>query len=94
MINGKLTDKVHYLSMMRSIQRMQELDEINEWFICDEGQLMTDFVNFEGVLPSPVNCVVSYTPIKSWQSNKEYQWFCRIKDTEKNRYVYFTEIRE
>lgn len=92
MINGKLIDSVHYLSMLRSLQRMQELDELDEWFICDEGQLMTDFVDFDGVLPAPCDCIVSYTPIKSWQSRQEYQWFCRIKDEQKNRFVYFTKI--
>lgn len=93
MINGKQIDKVHYLSMLRSLQRMQELDELKEWFVCDEGQLLTDFVEFEGVLPSPSDCIVSYKPIKCWANNREYQWFCRIKDEEHNRFVYFTEIR-
>lgn len=73
---------------------MQELDELKEWYICDQYQLMSDFVNFSGVLPSPCNCVVTYTPIRSWQTHREYQWFARIKDEENNRYVYFTEIRE
>lgn len=94
MINGKQVDKVHYLTMLRSIQRMQELNELDEWYLCDEGQLLTDFVKFPGVLPAPGNCIVSYVPIRSWQSHREYQWFCRIKDDEKNRYVYFTFIRE
>lgn len=93
MINGKLIDRVHYMTMMRSIQRMQELDELKEWFICDEGQLMTDFVPFSGVLPAPADCVVSYTPIRDWQTHKDYQWFCRIKNEETNKYVYFTIIR-
>ena len=92
MINGKEVDRVHYLTMLRSLQRMQELEEISEWFVCDKGQLLTDFVSFSGVLPAPDNCIVSYTPIKSWQSCREYQWFCRIKDDEHNRYVYFTLI--
>lgn len=94
MINGKEVDKVHYLTMLRSIQRMQELDELNEWFVCDEGQMLTDFVNFSGVLPAPGNCIVSYQPIRSWQTNREYQWFCRIKDEEKGKYVYFTFIKD
>lgn len=94
MINGREIDRVHYLTMMRSLQRMQELNELNEWYICDKGQLLTDFVPFSGVLPSPEDCVVTFTPIKSWQSRREYQWFCRIKDEYKNRYVYFTIIRD
>lgn len=93
MINGRPVDKVYYLEMLRSIQRMQELDQLKEWYICDEGQLMTDFVSFSGVLPAPADCIVSYTPIRSWHSSKEYQWFARIKDEEKDRYVYFTFIR-
>lgn len=93
MINGKSVDKVHYLTMLRSLQRMQELGEIKEWYVCDEGQLLTDFVSFSGVLPAPGDCIVSYTPIKSWQSHREFQWFCRIKDDENNRFVYFTFIR-
>lgn len=92
MINGKRIDEVHYLTMLRSLQRMQELDELKEWYVCDEYQLMTDFVDFDGVLPSPCNCIVTYTPIKSWQSHQDYQWFCRIKDESHNRYVYFTKI--
>lgn len=94
MINGKAVDKVHYLTMMRSLQRMQELGELKEWYICDEGQLLNDFVNFSGVLPSPGNCVVTYTPIKSWQSHRDFQWFCRVKDENNNRNVYFTFITE
>lgn len=94
MINGKEVDKVHYLTMMRSLQRMQELDELKEWFICDEGQLLTDFVDFDGVLPAPGNCVVTYKPIISWVSGREFQWFCRIHDEENSRFVYFTLIRE
>lgn len=94
MINGKEVDKVHYLSMMRSLQRMQELDELEEWFICDEGQLLNDFVAFIGIIPAPGNCVVTYKPIKSWQTGREYQWFCKIHDHVKLRNVYFTFIRE
>lgn len=92
MINGKPIDRVYYLTMMRSIQRMQELGELTEWYICDQYQLLTDFVNFSGVLPAPEDCIVTYKPIKSWQTGREYQWFCRILDEEKNRYVYFTII--
>ena len=92
MINGKQIDRVHYKTMLRSLQRMQELDELKEWYICDKGQLLTDFVSFSGVLPSPEDCIVTDKPIKSWQSHKEYQWFCRIKDEEKGGYKYFTII--
>lgn len=92
MINGREIDKVHYRTMLRSIQRMQELDELKEWYVCDEGQLLTDFVSFSGVLPAPGDCIVSYTPIKSWQTRRDYQWFCRIYDEEKGHYVYFTFI--
>ncbi len=92
MINGREVDRVYYLTMLRSLQRMQELDEISEWFVCDKGQLLTDFVPFDGVLPAPDNCIVTFKPIRSWQSHKEYQWFCRIRDVEHNRYVYFTFI--
>ena len=73
---------------------MQELDELNEWYVCDEYQLMNDFVNFSGILPAPGDCIVSYTPIKSWQSHQEYQWFARIKDEVKGKYVYFTFITD
>lgn len=73
---------------------MQELGELKEWYLCDKYQLLTDFVQFSGILPSPCNCIVSYTPIKSWQTHREYQWYARIKDEENNRYVYFTEITE
>lgn len=94
MINGREVDKVHYRTMLRSIQRMQELDELKEWYVCDKGQLLTDFVSFSGVLPAPADCIVSYTPIKSWQTRRDYQWFCRIKDEEKGHYVYFTFITD
>lgn len=94
MINGREVDKVHYRTMLRSIQRMQELDELKEWYLCDKGQLLTDFVSFSGVLPAPDDCIVSYTPIRSWQTQRDYQWFCRIKDEEKGRYVYFTFITD
>lgn len=90
MINGKEVDRVHYRTMMRSIQRMQELNELKNWFVCDKGQLLTDFVSFSGVLPAPEDCIVTYKPIKSWQTGREFQWFCRIKDEEIGRYVYFT----
>lgn len=92
MIKGKQVDKVHYLTMLRSLQRMQELDEIEEWYVCAEGQLLTDFVSFSGVLPAPGWCIVSYTPIKSWQTHREFQWFCRIWDETKGCFVYFTFI--
>ena len=94
MINGKPVAHVHYLSMLRSLQRMQELDKLNEWYVCDKGQLMTDFVSFSGVLPAPSNCIVTYVPIVSWSSGSEYQWFCRIHDDEHNRDVYFTLIED
>lgn len=94
MINGREVDKVHYRTMLRSIQRMQELDELKEWYVCDKGQLLTDFVSFSGVLPAPDDCIVSFTSIKSWQTHRDYQWFCRIKDEEKGRYVYFTFITD
>ena len=94
MINGREVDRVHYLSMLRSIQRMQEMNELNDWYLCDKGQLLTDFVEFSGVLPAPDDCIVSYTPIKNWSTRQDYQWFCRIKDEEKNRYVYFTFISQ
>lgn len=80
--------------MLRSLQRMQELDELKEWYLCEEHQLLTDFVKYSGILPSPCNCIVSYVPIKSWRTRREFQWFCRIKDEEKNRFVYFTEITD
>lgn len=94
MINGREVNKVHYRTMLRSIQRMQELDELKEWYVCEKGQLLTDFVTFNGVLPAPDDCIVSYTPIKSWQTRRDYQWFCRIKDEEKGLYVYFTLITD
>lgn len=78
--------------MLRDLQRMQELDELKEWYICDEDQLMNDFVDFSGILPAPGDCIVTYTPIKSWETRKERQWFARIKDETKGRYVYFTFI--
>lgn len=73
---------------------MRELDELKEWFICDEGQLLTDFVAYSGVIPAPANCIVTYKPIKNWQTNRDFQWFCRIYDKEKRKFVYFTLIRE
>lgn len=94
MINGKAIDQVHWKSMIMSLQRMRELDEMTEWYFCEKYQLMTDFVSFSGVLPAPADCIVTYKPIKSWSSGREYQWFCKIHDDEKNREVYFTEIRD
>ena len=93
MINGKNTDQVHYLTMLRSIQRMEEKEQLSYWKVCDQYQLLNDFVDFDGVIPAPVDSIVSHTPIKSWQSGKEYQWYCRIKDEASGKYVYFTEIR-
>lgn len=92
MINGKSIDRVHYLLMLQSLQRMRELDELDEWYVCEQGQLMTDFVDFEGVLPAPCDCIVSYTPIISWTNRQEFQWFARIKDEQSNKFVYFTQI--
>ena len=94
MINGKMVDKVHYLTMLRSIQRMQELGHLTEWYLCDEGQLLTDFVDFSGVLPAPGNCIVSYEPIKDWSTSKPFQWFCKIRDEKKQRDVYFTFVSD
>lgn len=87
-------DKVNYLSMLRHLQRMLELNEIDVFFVCDKYQMMTDFCPFEGVLPAPFDCIVTYKPIKSWQSHRELQWFCRMKDEVNNRYVYFTALED
>lgn len=94
MINGKSIDKVHYLTMLRSLQRMRELDELEEWYVCDEGQLMTDFCPISAILPCPMNAIVTFKPIRSWQSHREYQWFARLRDEIKCREVYFTAICE
>lgn len=94
MINGKPIDKVYWRDMMKSIQRMEENGELKNWYICDEGQLMTDFVEFSGVLPAQFDSVVSYKPIKSYYTNREYQWYCRIHDEEHKIDVYFTALRD
>lgn len=94
MINGKAVEKVHYLKMLRSLQRMQEKEELNVWYICDKGQLLNDFVQFSGIIPAPANCIVTYRPIKSWTDGHEFQWFCRIRDDEKKCLVYFTLLDE
>lgn len=94
MINGRPIDKVNWKEMMRSIQRMEELDELKNWYICDEYQPMTDFVEFSGVLPAPFDSIVSYKPIKKWSTGKEYQWYCLIHDNDHNRDVYFTALTD
>ena len=91
-IFGKDIDEVHYLTMLRSLQRMEELGEILTWYVCDKGQLLSDFVEFSGVIPSPCDCIVTTTPIKSWSSHREFQWFCRIRNEKMKNYVYFTAI--
>ena len=94
MINGKEIDRVYWRTMMRSIQRMEEMDEPIKWYVCDEGQLLNEFINFSGVIPAPSNCIASNMPIRSWHTGKIYQWFCRIHDPEKKETMYFTIVTE
>lgn len=93
MINGNAVDYVNYACMLRSLQRMQELDDTFRFYFCDKGQLLTDFVKFEGVLPAPEDCVVTLKPIRNWANGKDFQWFCRIKDEDTNQLTYFTIVR-
>lgn len=94
MINGKEIDRVYWRKMMRSIQRMEEMDEPIKWYVCDEGQLLNDFISFDGIVPAPADCIASNMPIRSWQTGREYQWFCKIHDPEKRVTMYFTIVRE
>ena len=80
--------------MLRSLQRMIELDEIKEFYICDQYQLMTDFCPYSGVLPSPFNAVVTKQPVRSWQTHREYQWFAKMNNEETGESFYFTAITD
>lgn len=94
MINGKEIDKVHYKTMLRSLQNMMVLGELTDFQICDQYQLMTDFCPYSGVLPSPFDAIVTTTPILSWQTHRPYQWFAKMVNEETNVTYYFTAIRE
>lgn len=94
MINGKEIDNVYWSTMMRSIQRMEEMEVHLKWYVCDKNQLLNDFIKFDGIILAPCACIASNMPIRSWQSGREYQWFCKIHDPEKNVTMYFTIVTE
>lgn len=94
MINGRLVDYVDYATMFLSLQRMREEDDSFRYGFCYKGQLLTDFVKFEGVLPAPSNCVVTLKPIRNWANGKEFQWYCRIKDEVTQQFTYFTIVSD
>lgn len=94
MINGKEVDRVHWSNMMRSIQRMEEKEEPLKWYVCEKNQLLNDFINFDGIIPAPCNCIASNMPIRSWASGREFQWFCKIHDPERRVTMYFTIVTE
>lgn len=94
MVNGYSVDYVDYATMLRSLQRMREEDDSFRFWFCYKGQLLTDFVKFEGVIPAPKDCVVTLKPIRNWVNGKEYQWYCRIKDENTNQFTYFTIVSD
>lgn len=92
MVNGYEVDYVDYATMFRSLQRMSEDDDWFRFSFCYKGQLLSDFVRFDGVIPAPRDCIVTLKPIRNWSNGKDFQWFCRIKDEKSNQMFYFTIV--
>ena len=93
-VNGKPIEYLTWRQAWLSIKKMEEKGEIEWYNIADTDNLASDFCEVSAVIPLPVPTIVTDKPIKTWESNREIQWYMQIKDEHNGQFYYFTGIDE